>query len=65
MEGQYHNPVRVAAFNTTEGWSRDMSENIAREVRRRRELRGIDLSPGVEGFVMRHEGARTGGSGCD
>ena len=23
MEGQYSNPVRIVAFNTAEGWSRD------------------------------------------
>ncbi len=26
MAGQYKDPVRVAAFNTAEGWSRDVSE---------------------------------------
>jgi hypothetical protein len=29
LEGQYRNPVRVIAFNTAEGWSRDVSEEIA------------------------------------
>jgi hypothetical protein len=55
LEGQYHNPVRVAAFNITEGWSRDVSEYVAREVRRLSDLRGIELSAGVEEFVMRHD----------
>lgn len=26
IEGQYNNPVRIVAFNTSEGWSRDVSE---------------------------------------
>jgi hypothetical protein len=30
--GQFHAPVRVVAFNTAEGWSRDVSEDIAREI---------------------------------
>jgi hypothetical protein len=30
LQGQFHNPVRVAAFNTVEGWSADASEDIAR-----------------------------------
>ena len=30
--GQYANPVRVIAFNTAEGWSRDLSEDVAWEV---------------------------------
>jgi hypothetical protein len=29
LDGQYRNPVRIAAFNTTEGWSRDVTEEIA------------------------------------
>ena len=29
LDGQYRNPVRIAAFNTTEGWSRDVTDEIA------------------------------------
>jgi len=35
LEGQYSNPVRVLGFNTAEGWSRDVSEDVARELRQR------------------------------
>jgi hypothetical protein len=35
LTGQYSDPVRVIAFNITEGWSRDVSLDIADEVRRR------------------------------
>src|SRR5258707_15775090 len=35
LDGQYSNPVRVIAFNTAEGWSRDVSEDVAHELRRR------------------------------
>jgi hypothetical protein len=35
LDGQYEHPVRIVAFNTTEGWSRDVSEDIADELRRR------------------------------
>jgi hypothetical protein len=35
MDGQFSNPVRVVAFNTAEGWSRDVSEEIADELRQR------------------------------
>ena len=35
MAEQYSLPVRIDAFNTTEGWSRDMTLGIADEVRRR------------------------------
>jgi hypothetical protein len=35
LEGQYSNPVRVVAFNTAEGWSRDVSDDVADELRER------------------------------
>jgi hypothetical protein len=31
LNGQYSNALRVIAFNTAEGWSRDVSEDIAGE----------------------------------
>jgi hypothetical protein len=34
LEGQYANPVRIVAFNTAEGWSRDVTSDIADELRR-------------------------------
>jgi hypothetical protein len=30
--GQYERPVRIVAFNTAEGWSRDATEDVAREM---------------------------------
>jgi len=33
LEGQYNMPVTVIAFNTAEGWSRDVSEEIADALR--------------------------------
>jgi hypothetical protein len=35
LTGQYHDPVRVVAFNTAERWSRDVSEEIAYELLQR------------------------------
>jgi hypothetical protein len=32
IDGQYSNPARVVAFNVAEGWSRDVSEDIAQAV---------------------------------
>ena len=32
MDGEYSNPARVAAFNISEGWSRDVTEAIAQAV---------------------------------
>ena len=35
VSGQYSRPVRIVAFNTAEGWSRDVTIDIADELRRR------------------------------
>jgi len=35
LDGQYENPVRIIAFNTAEGWSRDVTLDIADELHRR------------------------------
>ena len=34
LDGQYEDPVRIVAFNTAEGWSRDVTADIADELRR-------------------------------
>jgi hypothetical protein len=34
LEGQYESPVRIVVFNTAEGWSRDVTSDIADELRR-------------------------------
>ena len=51
LTGQFNNPVRVVAFNTSEGWSRDVSEDIAREVLRRVAERGRPLATSSRKFV--------------
>jgi hypothetical protein len=49
LTGQFSNPVRVVAFNTSEGWSQDVSEDVAREVVRR--LAGGRLAASARKFV--------------
>jgi hypothetical protein len=51
LTGQFNNPVRVVAFSTSEGWSRDVSEDIAREVLRRVAERGRPLATSSRKFV--------------
>jgi len=51
LDGQYSNPVRVIAFNTAEGWSRDVSEDVAHELRRRCAEQARDLPSSLEQFV--------------
>jgi hypothetical protein len=56
LDGQYSNPVRVVSFNTAEGWSRDVSEGVARELRRRCAEEARDLPSSLEEFVDRYQG---------
>jgi hypothetical protein len=51
LTGKFNNPVRVVAFNTSEGWSRDVSEDVAREVLRRVTQRGRPLAASSRNFV--------------
>jgi hypothetical protein len=58
LDGQYSNPVHVFGFNPVEGWSRDVSEDVAQEIRRRCDLQGRDVPPPLQDFVERLEGHR-------
>ena len=51
IAGQYNKPVRIVAFNTSEGWSRDVSEEIAREIRAQAERSGEEMSPGLREWI--------------
>ena len=55
LEGQYSNPVCVISFNTTEGWSRDASDDIADALRRRCELEQREPPSSIEGFLERFD----------
>jgi hypothetical protein len=55
LDGQYNNPARVIGFNTTEGWSRDVSEDIAHQIRRRCDLQMTDPPPSLQSFLEKHE----------
>jgi hypothetical protein len=48
----------VVGFNTAEGWSRDVSEDVANELRRRCDLEMRDLPPNIQEFVERFEDRR-------
>ena len=55
LQGQFANPVRVIGFNTTEGWSRDVSEDVARELRQRCANQDRELPEFLREFVERRE----------
>ena len=51
ITGQFNNPVRVVAFNTSEGWSRDVSEDVAQELLKRVAEHGRSLAASSRQFV--------------
>lgn len=55
LRGEYSDPVRVIGFNTAEGWSRDVSEDVASELRHRCDRQGMSVPANLEGFMARHE----------
>jgi hypothetical protein len=56
LTGQFNNPVRVVVFNTSEGRSRDVSEDVAREVVKRVAQRGRPLPASSRNFVETYVG---------
>jgi hypothetical protein len=58
LRGEYSNPVRVVAFNTAEGWSRDMSVPIAQAVLLRAIKTADPIPRHLLNFVERHTNQR-------
>jgi hypothetical protein len=56
LDGQYKKPIRVIGFNTAEGWSQDVSADVADELRRRCDLQLRDVPSSIEDLVERHAG---------
>jgi hypothetical protein len=53
LEGQYSSPVCVVAFNTAEGWSRDVTDEIAAELAQACADRD-EMSPSIADFIADH-----------
>jgi hypothetical protein len=51
LSDQYNDPVRVIAFNTREGWSRDVSHEFAFELQRRADLQRRELGGTLAAFL--------------
>ncbi len=60
LSGQYSQVLRVVAFNPSEGWSRDASEDIARDLERRVSFEGSEVSEGVQDFIEGQLGRKVG-----
>ena len=48
LSGQYSHPLRVVAFNTAEGWARDVTEDIARAVLDRAQKEDRQIGKGAQ-----------------
>lgn len=56
LSGQYTNPIRVIAFNTTQRWSEDVSEDVTQKLRRRCDLQMRDVPFYLQDFTDRRGG---------
>jgi hypothetical protein len=54
LKGEYANPVRIIGFNTGEGWSRDVSGDVASELQYRCDRLWNRVPANLEGFIERH-----------
>jgi hypothetical protein len=57
ITGQHSNVLSVIAFNVAEGWSRDVSAEIARAVLKRAIDGDDNLGPATKAFIDRYCGA--------
>ena len=56
LHGRYEQPLSVIALNVDEGWSRDVSEAMARKVREIAEQKDYELTQGTLDFIDVHIG---------
>jgi len=53
LSGQYSHPLRAVAFNTGEGWARDVTEDIARAVLSKAESEQRSIGKAAQEFLER------------
>ena len=56
LSGQFNDPICVAAFNTLEHWSKDISSDVAREIQCRCDIDGSGIPQHLAGFIELHIG---------
>jgi hypothetical protein len=54
VAGCFNDPIRVISFNTLEHWTKDISTEIAGEIRARCDIDGIRLPDYLSDFVESH-----------
>jgi hypothetical protein len=53
MSGQFHDPVRIMAFNTLEHWSDDVTAEVATEIQTRCDIDGEPVPEHLKDFMAR------------
>jgi hypothetical protein len=54
VAGCFNDPIKVISFNTLEHWTKDISTDVAGEIRARCDIDGIRLPDYLSDFVERH-----------
>jgi hypothetical protein len=60
LSGQYDQVLRVVAFNPHEGWSRDASEDIARELEHHTSRLDLTIADNLQAFIEGQLGRKIG-----
>jgi hypothetical protein len=60
LAGKFRDPIRIAAFNTLEHWSKDLSADVAHEIETRCDIDCVPVPEHVRDFLERHLGRRRG-----
>jgi hypothetical protein len=53
LSGQHSHPIRVIAFNTVEGWARDVTEDVAQAALSKAQSERRSISIVVQEFLVR------------
>lgn len=54
VAGCFNDPIKVISFNTLEHWTKDISNEIAGEIRARCDIDGVTLPDYLSDFVESH-----------
>ncbi|MGT2435284.1 hypothetical protein ACU4GH_04670 [Bradyrhizobium betae] len=54
VAGCFNDPIKVISFNTLEHWAKDISQDVAGEIRARCDIDGVALPDYLSDFVESH-----------
>jgi hypothetical protein len=54
VAGCFNDPIKVISFNTLEHWTKDISQDVAGEIRARCDIDGVALPDYLSDFVESH-----------